>query len=76
LASEIVTLFQATGLRRVAAGGGDAQEQIQVHEVPLAGVDRWLEARIAQGVMVDPKVYAGLYLLHIVRIEQVQRKAA
>jgi len=63
LASEIVTLFKATGLRRVTAGGGDAQEQIQVHEVPLANVDQWLEERRAQGRLVDPKVYAGLYFL-------------
>jgi ADP-ribose pyrophosphatase len=62
LASEIVTLFQATGLRRVAAGGGDAHEQIQVHEVALADVDQWLKQKMAQGTLVDPKVYAGLYL--------------
>jgi ADP-ribose pyrophosphatase len=62
LASEIVTFFQAGGLRRVAPGGGDADEQIQVHEVPLAGLDQWLKQRMAQGVLVDPKIYAGLYL--------------
>jgi ADP-ribose pyrophosphatase len=61
LASEIVTLFQATGLRRVAAGGGDADERIQVHEVPLANAGQWLEDRMAEGSLVDPKVYAGLY---------------
>jgi ADP-ribose pyrophosphatase len=66
LASEIVTLFRATGLRRVAGGGGDAHEQIQVHEVPLANIDQWLKERMAQGALVDPKVYAGLYLrLHL-----------
>ena len=63
LASEIVTLFKASGLRRVTPGGGDAQEQIQVHEVPLANVDQWLEERRAQGRLIDPKVYAGLYFL-------------
>ncbi|MGA2863601.1 MAG: NUDIX hydrolase [Verrucomicrobiota bacterium] len=62
LASEIVTFFQATGLRRVAAGGGADQEEIQVHAVPLRRVDQWLRERIQQGVLVDPKVYAGLYL--------------
>ncbi len=61
LASEIVTFLLATGLRRVTVGGGDSQEQIQVHEVPLAEVDRWLNERMAAGILVDPKVYAGLY---------------
>lgn len=63
LASEIVTFFHATGLRRVSAGGGDSLEDIQVHEVPLEAVDRWLSQRMAQGILLDPKVYAGLYLL-------------
>jgi ADP-ribose pyrophosphatase len=62
LASEIVTFFHARGLRRLSAGGGDAHEQIQVHEAPLAQIDSWLEARRAQGLLIDPKVYAGLYL--------------
>jgi ADP-ribose pyrophosphatase len=68
LASEIVVFFQATGLRRGGPGGGDAQEQIQVHEVPLARIDRWLQARAAGGTKVDPKIYAGLYLLRRPRV--------
>src|SRR5688572_2706471 len=34
LAGEIVTLYRATRLRRVHAGGGVEQEDITVHEVP------------------------------------------
>ena len=63
LASELVAFFQAGSPRRVAAGGGDAHEEIQVHEVPLAGIDAWLRRRQAEGVLVDPKIYAGLYLV-------------
>ncbi len=63
ITSEIITLFRATGLRRVHAGGGLAHEDITVHEVPLAEVDRWLQAKAAAGVLVDPKVYAGLYFV-------------
>src|SRR6266542_4742597 len=33
LASELITLFKASGLRRVHAGGGVAGENITVHEV-------------------------------------------
>ena len=61
LASELVTLFRASGLRRVGAGGGVAHEAITVHEVPLADAPAWLEAKARSGLLVDPKVYAGLY---------------
>ena len=63
LTSETVTLFHATNLRRVGAGGGVAHEDITVHEVPLAQVHSWLEANGKSGVLVDPKVYAGLYFI-------------
>jgi ADP-ribose pyrophosphatase len=61
LASELVAFFRATGLRRVSAGGGVGHEEIAVHEVPLAAVEQWLQAKAANGVLVDTKVYAGLY---------------
>ncbi|MGH7980484.1 MAG: NUDIX hydrolase [Limisphaerales bacterium] len=63
LTSEVVTLFRASGLRRVSAGGGIAHENITVHEVPLAEVHSWLEAKVRAGLMIEPKVYAGLYFL-------------
>lgn len=64
LASEIVTLFLATRLKRVGAGGGVAHENIIVHEVPLAEIVPWLEAKAKTGVLVDPKVYAGLFFIN------------
>lgn len=63
LTSETVTLFLATQLRRVGEGGGVVHEDITVHEVPLAQVHNWLEAKAKSGVLVDPKVYAGLYFI-------------
>jgi len=63
ITSEVVTLFLATELTRVGAGGGVAHEDITVHEVPLAEIDPWLTAQAQAGLLVDPKVYAGLYLL-------------
>jgi ADP-ribose pyrophosphatase len=56
-----VTLFVARGLRRVHAGGGTEHEDIHVHEVPLAEVPAWLQQKAAEGMLIDPKVYAGLY---------------
>jgi ADP-ribose pyrophosphatase len=63
LTSEVVTLFRASGLRKVSAGGGIAHEEIVVHEVPLNEVHAWLEAKVQAGLMIEPKVYAGLYFL-------------
>jgi len=34
-----------------------------VHEVPLAEVEAWLAVRAKAGVLVDPKIYAGLYFI-------------
>jgi ADP-ribose pyrophosphatase len=63
LTSETVTLFLATKLRRVGAGGGVAHEDITVHEVSLREIDSWLATKAKAGCLVDPKVYAGLYFI-------------
>ncbi|HKY63326.1 MAG TPA: NUDIX hydrolase [bacterium] len=63
LSPESVDIFLATGLTRVGEGGGDETEDIEVAVVPLKEVDRWLEKKIAEGCLVDPKVYAGLYFI-------------
>jgi ADP-ribose pyrophosphatase len=63
LTSEVVTLFRASQLRRVGAGGGIAHEKITVHEVPLSEVTAWLGAKAQTGILIEPKVYAGLYFL-------------
>jgi ADP-ribose pyrophosphatase len=63
LTSETVTLFLASDLRRVHAGGGIEHEKITVHEIPLTEVAHWLKSRAAEGCLIDPKVYAGLYFL-------------
>lgn len=58
--SEIVTFFRARGLRKAGSGGGVEGEAITVREVPLDGVEAFLAQREADGVLVDPKVWAGL----------------
>jgi ADP-ribose pyrophosphatase len=63
LGSEVVTLFRAMRLHRVGGGGGVAHEDITVHEVPLSEVRGWLDAKAKSGVLIDPKVYAGLYFI-------------
>ena len=61
MADEMVTIYFAGGLERVGPGGGDGSEDITVHLVPLGDAVDWLEARMAEGVMLDPKIYAGLF---------------
>ena len=59
--SEVMHLLLASGLERRSAGGGVEGESIQVHEVPLEQVEEWLVRREAEGVMIDLKIFAGLY---------------
>ena len=64
LTSEIITFYLAQDLTRTGPGGGDNNEDITVHTVPLAGIDAWLEERVNEGHLLDPKVYTALYFLH------------
>ena len=34
-----------------------------LHEVPLTEIVAWLEAKAKTGVLIDPKVYAGLFFV-------------
>jgi ADP-ribose pyrophosphatase len=63
LTSEKMTLFRASGLRRIGEGGGVANERINVHEIPIVEVVSWLETKARTGVLIDPKVYAGLFFM-------------
>jgi ADP-ribose pyrophosphatase len=61
LATEMVAFFRCAELSKVGAGGGVEHERIEVHEVRLGDVAEWLEAQATRGVLIDPKVFAGLY---------------
>jgi ADP-ribose pyrophosphatase len=61
LANEVVTIFLAQGLHKVHEGGGDDHEDIIVHAVPLEGIELWLEDRAADGLLIEPRIYAGIY---------------
>lgn len=67
LTDELIVLFLAEGLHKVAAGGGDESESIAVHEVPLHAVLPWLAER---GWKADMKLLAGLYAAEAVRRER------
>jgi ADP-ribose pyrophosphatase len=65
VSDETVTFFAARGLSRVGPGGGDASEQITVHEVPLPELAGFLAAARGRGIAVDVKIYAGLALVGV-----------
>ena len=62
--SDMVAVLKAVDITKRGRGGGDALENIRVHEVPLKKVESWLKEMQKKGCLVDPKVYAGLYFLH------------
>lgn len=63
MSNERLAFLLAHGLTRVGAGGGDASEDIRVHAVPRHQVPRWLLAMRETGCELDPKLWAGLWLL-------------
>lgn len=62
LTDEMVTLFVATGLQKLGPGGGVEDEALTVFEVPLAEAFAWLDARRAEGRLIDARVPAGVFL--------------
>jgi len=60
LCDEIISIFVAQGLKKTGDGGGDASEQIIVHEVPVKNVVHWLEEKQRDGMLIDLNVYTGL----------------
>ena len=68
LTNEFVTLYLATHLERVEPGGGDSTEAIQVHEVALDQVPKWLAGKQRAGCGVDIKLYSALFFAFDPRI--------
>jgi ADP-ribose pyrophosphatase len=60
MTNETMTIFRATGVSQVGPGGGVEGESIRVHRVPLTELRPWLEARRAEGTIVDLKLYFAL----------------
>ena len=56
MVSEGFTLVRATGLRKVGEGGGDDNEDINVHLVPRAEIPAFIEQKRREGFAVDVKL--------------------
>jgi ADP-ribose pyrophosphatase len=63
ITDEIISLFRATGLKKVGPGAGDGSEQIILHEISIARVADWLEEQRRARKLIDLKVYGALYFL-------------
>jgi ADP-ribose pyrophosphatase len=60
LATEICSVYRATGLSRVASGGGVEGENINVHAVSMRTVSGWLVNKQREGCVVDIKLWGAL----------------
>jgi ADP-ribose pyrophosphatase len=69
ISDEVVTFYRARGLVRLARGGGGPGERVRAHAVPLPELFDWLDRMRSKGVLVDPKVLAGAYLVRKERDE-------
>jgi len=56
MVSEGFTLVRATGLTKLGEGGGEGDEDITVHRVPLADIPDYVAAKRAEGVAIDVKI--------------------
>ncbi len=56
MVSESFTLVRAVGLTRIGEGGGDGDEQITVHRVPLDRIADFVAERREAGVAMDVKL--------------------
>jgi ADP-ribose pyrophosphatase len=62
VSSEIATMFRARGVTRAGTPDGEERRKIRVHRVPLPEVREWLSSEERKGKLVDPKLWAALYL--------------
>jgi len=60
--SEFVTFFLASGALRSGAQAAHDRGKIRVHVVPIAALPEWARREEARGAVIDPKIWAGLYL--------------
>lgn len=62
MSSEIVNFYAARGVENTGEQGERERAEIRVHVVPVHGLVEWTREKESAGVLVDPKVWAGLFL--------------
>ncbi len=61
MTNELPSFFLADQLIKKHAGGGDDTENITVHVVELSDIEAYLKEKSEKGLLIDPKIYIGLY---------------
>jgi ADP-ribose pyrophosphatase len=61
ITTEIAHLYRAKNVRSRGKGGGVNGEEITVHAVPRREIEAWLRRKAKEGVLVDFKLWGGLY---------------
>ncbi|HTY42815.1 MAG TPA: NUDIX hydrolase [Thermoanaerobaculia bacterium] len=60
--SEMISFFLAAGAVRSGEQAAHDVGKIRVHVVSIADLPEWARRREAEGAVIDPKIWAGLYL--------------
>ena len=63
ITSETVRFYRARGVTKKGDGGGVGGEEITVHLVPRQELAGWLKQKEREGILVDLKLWGGLYFL-------------
>jgi len=65
MTTESVVFFRAEGLRKTRIRTRDPLEDIALHRVPLMNIRSWLKDTHRTGLLIDLKVFSGLYLANL-----------
>jgi ADP-ribose pyrophosphatase len=60
--SEMITFFLAAGVVPAGPQAAHDRDSIRVHLVRVSELPAWARHRETEGVRIDPKIWAGLYL--------------
>jgi ADP-ribose pyrophosphatase len=60
--SEMVSVFLARNATRIGEQAAHDLGKIRVHVVPIGELPAWARKREGEGAVIDPKIWAGLYL--------------
>jgi ADP-ribose pyrophosphatase len=60
--SEMITFFLARNVERRREQAPHDRGKITVHVVPVEKLRAWAKARETEGKIIDPRIWAGLYL--------------
>ncbi|MFY9552664.1 MAG: NUDIX hydrolase [Thermoanaerobaculia bacterium] len=63
--SEMVSFFLARPAVRAGSQAAHDAGKIRVHVVPIVELRDWARCRETEGALVDPKIWAGLYLARL-----------